>query len=602
MAEQALVVAKSQQYCILSFPKFAPQVLWGRRSSVSFPIIYSKIRGRFKACLASKTNQKVERQLAGFPSDIWKDSNAFTSVASRICDFDQTYGNQIQELKDKVKEMLTAPTNDPREKVYLINSLYRLGISYHFEDDIDQQLSRIFEKQLNYIDDHEYDLYTTALLFRVFRMNGYKMSCDVFNKFKEGDGKFKKYLTNDARGMLSLYEASYLRINGEDILDEALAFTKAHLNSLCEKSSPHLKTKIIKALKMPLNKRIPRQEAVEYISVYEEEESRDETLLLFAKLDFNRVQLLHQQEISHLISWWKDTNLVSDLPYIRDRIVEDYVWGIGTYFEPCHSRARVIWTKIVMLLSVMDDTYDAYTYENIEELQLFTDAIERWDTSALDQMPDYLKTVYSALLNLFDDINVELTEEERSYRVSYTKDTVKEMMRSYHVQEEWFNQNYVPPFDEYLDAAVVSAGCFSITALTFLGMGEMVGIDAFEWISTRPKIIRAGYIIIRLLNDVIGHQFEQKRGHVVSGVESYMNQYGVSRKEAIEKINIVIEMAWKDINEECLKPTAISLQLLLTVINGVRAAEFFYKDGDGYTFPQYLKDHITQLFVDPIPI
>ncbi|KAH7568073.1 hypothetical protein JRO89_XS07G0228200 [Xanthoceras sorbifolium] len=380
MAEQALVVAKSQQYCILSFPKFAPQVLWGRRSSVSFPIIYSKIRGRFKACLASKTNQKVERQLAVFPSDIWKDSNAFTSVASRICDFDQTYGNQIQELKDKVKEMLTAPTNDPREKVCLINSLYRLGISYHFEDDIDQQLSRIFETQLNYIDDHEYDLYTTALLFRVFRMNGYKMSCDVFNKFKEGDGKFKKYLTNDARGMLSLYEASYLRINGEDILDEALAFTKAHLNSLCEKSSPHLKTKIIKALKMPLNKRIPRQEAVEYISVYEEEESRDETLLLFAKLDFNRVQLLHQQEISHLI---------------------------------------------------------------------------RWDTSALDQLPDYLKTVYSALLNLFDDINVELTEEERSYRVSYTKDTVKEMMRSYHVQEEWFNQNYVPPFDEYLDAAVV---------------------------------------------------------------------------------------------------------------------------------------------------
>ena len=40
-----------------------------------------------------------------------------------------------------------------------------------------------------------------------------------------GEGKFTNTLVSDIRGMLSLYEATYLRVHGEDILDEALDFT-----------------------------------------------------------------------------------------------------------------------------------------------------------------------------------------------------------------------------------------------------------------------------------------------------------------------------------------------------------------------------------------
>ncbi|KAK1584347.1 hypothetical protein Q3G72_032215 [Acer saccharum] len=99
--------------------------------------------------------------------------------------------------------------------------------------------------------------------------------------------------------MLSLYEASHLRLHGEEILEEALAVSKAHLiKSLAdEKSSPHLAEQIINALELPLQKSIPRLEALKFISFYEQEESRSDTLLLFAKLDFNWLQLLHQQEL-----------------------------------------------------------------------------------------------------------------------------------------------------------------------------------------------------------------------------------------------------------------------------------------------------------------
>lgn len=45
------------------------------------------------------------------------------------------------------------------------------------------------------------------------------------------------------------------------------------------------------------------------------------------------------------------------------------------YFEPEFALARMIITKIIALTSLMDDTYDVYGTP--EELQLFTDAIDR---------------------------------------------------------------------------------------------------------------------------------------------------------------------------------------------------------------------------------
>ncbi|KAL5802256.1 hypothetical protein ACOSQ4_030561 [Xanthoceras sorbifolium] len=552
--------------------------------------------------LESKTNQQIIRPLADFPSNVWKDNDTFTSnIAARILEFNQTCGRHIEELKDKVEEMLMAPINDPVEKVNLINSLSRLGVSYYFRAEIEEHLTHIFEAQPSLLNDNDYDLYTTALLFRVLRQHGYKVSSSTFNKFKDNNGEFKENLTNDAKGMLSLYEATHLRHHGEDILEKALVFSKAHLKSLAEKSSPHLAKQIINALEIPLHKGMPRLEALKYISFYQEDESRNETLLLFAKLDFNRVQLLHQQELCHLSSWWKDLNLPSKLPYIRDRVMESFLWISIIYSEPCYSYARSILFKINNLMTVIDDTYDSYG--TLEELRLFNDAVQRWDISALEDLPDYMKIIYSALLNIFDEIYNDMTEEERSYKFSYTKDTMKEMVKAYLAEAEWFYQNYVPPFDEYLRYSLISIGSFSYTAAKFLGMEkEIAGTHAFEWLQSRPKILTAAYVIARLKNDLIGHKSEFKRVHIACGVECYMKEYGLSMKETAEKFDVIFENAWKDMNEECMKPTTIPMEILLRVANIGRLMEVTYKDMDGYTNPQYLRDDITKLFIDQIPI
>lgn len=123
---------------------------------------------------------------------------------------------------------------------------------------------------------------------------------DIFNNFKDGDGKFKESLVNDVVGLLSLYEATHLRIHGEDILDEALTFTTTHLESATHRLSPILSKQVTHAMYQPFWKGLPRLETRHYLSLYQERDSQNETLLNFAKLDFNLLQQVHQRELSEI--------------------------------------------------------------------------------------------------------------------------------------------------------------------------------------------------------------------------------------------------------------------------------------------------------------
>ena len=123
---------------------------------------------------------------------------------------------------------------------------------------------------------------------------------EIFDKFKDEKGGFKETLIPDVQGMLGLYEASHLKVHGEDILEEALAFTTTHLKAMVESLRYPLAEQVSNAMKRPIRKGLERLEARWYISIYQDEASHDETLLKLAKLDFNLVQSLHKEELSNL--------------------------------------------------------------------------------------------------------------------------------------------------------------------------------------------------------------------------------------------------------------------------------------------------------------
>lgn len=102
-------------------------------------------------------------------------------------------------------------------------------------------------------------------------------------------------------GILSLYEAAQLRTHGEAVLDEALDFTTSQLKCMVESlESGVLARQVMRALKQPSHKGILRIEAKQFISFYQEDPFKNEVLLKFAKLDFNLVQMLYKQELSHV--------------------------------------------------------------------------------------------------------------------------------------------------------------------------------------------------------------------------------------------------------------------------------------------------------------
>ena len=107
-------------------------------------------------------------------------------------------------------------------------------------------------------------------------------------------------MTSNVEGMLAFYEATHLRMHGEDILDEALEFTTTHLKSIASLIGNPLAAQIICALKQPLHKGIPRLEARQYISFYEQDASHNTVLLKLSILDFNLVQSLHKEELSYI--------------------------------------------------------------------------------------------------------------------------------------------------------------------------------------------------------------------------------------------------------------------------------------------------------------
>lgn len=122
----------------------------------------------------------------------------------------------------------------------------------------------------------------------------------MFGKFKNSQGNFNDSLVNDTRAILSFYEATHLRVHGDEVLEEALVFTTSHLEFLATHSSSPLRAKINHALKQPIRKNIPRLEARNDFSVYQEDPSCSEVLLNFAKLDFNILQKQHQKELSDI--------------------------------------------------------------------------------------------------------------------------------------------------------------------------------------------------------------------------------------------------------------------------------------------------------------
>ncbi|GAB4854256.1 hypothetical protein Ancab_022843 [Ancistrocladus abbreviatus] len=434
------------------------------------------------------------------------------------------------------------------------------------------------------------------------REYGFNISSDIFKSFQDDGGAFLDSLKFDLQGMLALYEASYMACHGEDILDQAQRFSITCLQLALTRQtiSPLEQRQITHALNGPLIRNCARIEAIHYLPLYSRDMSHNETLLKFAVLDYNIVQAMHKMELNAISMWWNELDFRTKLPYMRDRVTEEFSLAIIVYFEPQYSLARMVSTKLLLIITAIDDTYDAYG--TIEELELLADAIERLDTDSLNALPEFMKPIVLALLDLLSEI--EATAKGRPYVIHYLKQELKKTARAYLVEAKRFNEGYVPTLEEHMDVALATAGSTYWPTVLFVGMEDATE-DAFQWAHSVPKIGEASATITRFLDDIFCDEYEKLQS--TNAINWYMRNMNITEEEAKAILLNQVENAWKDMNEELLllgQNSSLPKPVIKCIVNTAKATDIVgRKYGNAFNIPNdIIKGTISSLFIDPMSI
>ncbi|GKU94202.1 hypothetical protein SLEP1_g7728 [Rubroshorea leprosula] len=545
------------------------------------------------------SDQTIARRSADYQPPIW----SFEFIQSLKTEFvGEAYSRRRDKLKEDVRVMLQKEVND-EDQLELIDNLQRLGLSYHFEDEVKKNLDRIYNKNHGNYGHKKDSLYAIALEFRILRQHGYNVTQEIFNGFRDESGNFKACLGEDYKGMLYLYEASFHSMEGESILDAAKAFATKHLKEYIKVNQGkdiHLSTLVSHALELPLHWRMLRMEARWFIEVYQQSPLVNPILLDLAKLDFNLVQATHQEDLKHASRWWKRTGLGEKLGFIRDRLVENFLWPIGELYEPYYGYYRRMATQVNTLITTIDDIYDVYG--TLDELVLFTEAVERWDINRIENLPDYMKLCFFQLHNSINQMAADIFREQGLDILPYSRKVWTDLCKTYLLEVKWYHSGYTPTLQEYLDNAVVSIGAPIILHYAYALVSNQItreGLECFE--REYPNVIHCSSLLLRLANDLGTSPDEMKRGDVPKSIQCYMNETRVSNEDAREYIWYLIEITWKKLNKERLEISSLPLTLIGTAMNLARMAQFMYLYGDGHSSQdQVTRNRILSLVVNPV--
>ncbi|MBA0649915.1 hypothetical protein Goklo_017424, partial [Gossypium klotzschianum] len=196
---------------------------------------------------ANVSDKKIVRRSANYHPPIWE----YDYIQSLKSDYlGESFNEQAIRLVGEVRMMLEN-VMDPFEKLELIDSLQRL---------------------------------------------------EIFSGFTDEMGNFKSSICEDCKGLLNLYEASHLSMGGEGILDIARDFAAKQLQQYLKqkKLDEYVRMLVEHALELPLHWRVSRLEARWFIDVFEKREEKNPMLLELAKLDFNIVQAVHQDDLRYV--------------------------------------------------------------------------------------------------------------------------------------------------------------------------------------------------------------------------------------------------------------------------------------------------------------
>ncbi|KAF8096410.1 hypothetical protein N665_0309s0036 [Sinapis alba] len=553
----------------------------------------------------------LHRRSGNYQPSPW-DHSYLLSINSKYAKEEKVIARDL--LKETVRKMIGAETKSRLEQLELIDDLQKLGISYHFEVEINNVLMDFYRQNGRSVwkCDKEEDLHATSLEFRLLRQHGFDVSEDIFDVIidKIESDTFK---SDDINSIISLYEASYLSTKLDTKLHEVIRpFATEQIRRFVdgdhddETCNVVLREKAIHALEMPFHWRMRRLETRWYIDAYEKKHDMNLVLIQFAKIDFNIVQVAHQEDLKYVSSWWKETCLVNQLPFVRDRIVENYFWTVGLIYEPQFGNIRRIMTIVNALVTTIDDIYDIYG--TLEELELFTAMVDNWDVNRLDELPEYMRLCFLILFNEINSIGCDILKYKNIDVIHFLRKSWADLCNTYLVEAKWYKEGYKPSVEEYIQNAWISISAPTILIHFYCIFSDQISVKILESLSQhRQEIVRCSATILRLANDLGTSPDELARGDVLKLSQCYMHETGASEEEARAHMHQMICDMWDEMNYETKTAWTSSLQsrgFMEAAVNLARMSQCMYQHGDGHGCPDKAKtvERVMYLLVNPVPL
>ncbi|KAK9065167.1 hypothetical protein SSX86_016550 [Deinandra increscens subsp. villosa] len=566
-------------------------------------IIETKRRQNRLICCGSGTKTKVSQNDSPLPiynPTIW----SHDYIQSLDDTFPNNFKDKVLKLEKKVRALNVDVENDSFRMLELlehIDDIERLGLSHRFQHDITRALAIITSNVR--LEEKEDDLHEASLRFRILRQHGYNVSEDFLKRFKDIHGGFIERLETDVKGLISLYEASHIAFIEESDLHKAKLFAMKHLLKLKHgENDAQVHEHIHHTLEVPLYHRVHRLQARSYIDTYKKRQDANLLFLELATLDFNMTQAAFKTELKEVSMWWKNIGLTYKLDFARDRLMECFFWAVGMVFEPQNHSCRVWITKAFSLITVIDDIYDIYG--SVDELEIFIDAVKRWDTDKVEHMPTYLKVGFEALHNTVTEMGSNTSIGQGEDITAILVKVWGELLEAFLVEAKWTRDKYIPTLQAYLDNAWRSVSGVVLLTHGYFSISQEMKIDVADSLEKYHDLMKWSSVIFRLYNDLATSSNEIERGETANAISCYMHEKGVTEEVAREYITTLIDEAWRKLvkvhvacSQEFPNP------FVDMAINLARTSHCTYQYGDGHGAPDArAKDRVLSVIIEPIII
>ncbi|KAK4488617.1 hypothetical protein RD792_004386 [Penstemon davidsonii] len=478
--------------------------------------------------------------------------------------------------------------DNTEDKLLLVDTIQRLALDHHFETEIAAVLRQLHDVVSNNdtFNGSDYELYGVSLRFRLLRQEGYHISQDVFTCFMNSKVEFKNINGDDTKGLLALYEASHVGLDAEEILDEAESFSR---HFLCGKL-PQIdadQAKVVKyTLQNPHHKSMGRHMANEFLENLDCENEVEISLVRdLAKMELTIVGILYQEEVVEVVKWWNGLGLAKELKSARNQPMKWHMWSMAVLLHPKLSYQRILLTKPISLVYIVDDIFDLYA--TIDYLTLFTQAVKRWEISETEELPNYMKICFKAIQETTQEISHMVFKEHGWNPLVCLKKMWGNLCDAFLIEARWFSCGHLAKANEYLKNGILSSGVPMVLAqLFFIMCSSSSSIETEQLFDDTKSISHSVAMILRLLDDLGSAKDEHQDGYDGSYIECYMEEFHVSsHKVAREHVMNMISNTWKKLNKQCLSSNTLPQSFTKACLNAARLVPIMYNYDENHSLP-----------------